>query len=182
MPVRRRVSATESNEVDPIDVFHWSDSGIDHLLDGNCYDTAVDARRGWEKVRRTIWAGHQRFALPGAATYHDGLTLKSHDFVMWHWNHLGRFELAGALTALAEDREHLAKFRLTRGARSISDFLDVFAADLDAVEATARDLASYPASAMRPYPAHLSTANTYGGGGGAAVAATESADEPEDAE
>lgn len=165
MPIRRRLAAVVRREPDPLDVFRWSDDGLDHLLGEPHYQTPVEARRAWETYRRAVWAETHRFRIPGAAAVYDGLTTSGREQVYRSWNLIGPFDLAGALEALAEDRAALAAFRTTRSARAIADYLELFAADLDQVEQTARDLADWSGPEWRrPYPAHLNTKSCYGRG------------------
>jgi hypothetical protein len=162
VPVRKTTTRQESREVDPLSVFHWSATGLDHPLGEAHYQTAAEARRAWERNRRALWARAHRFQLPGPAKVYDRLTLEGRDFVLWSWNHVPPFDLPGCLEVIASDRANLEAFRQTRGARSIADYLDLFAADIDMVEHTARDLATYPAGTWRPYPVHLNVSSQYG--------------------
>lgn len=74
---------------------------------------------------------------------------------MEHWNHTV-FDLAPVLDALEADRANLARFRQTAGAKSIGDFLDLLAADLDEIERTARELAAFDGPHWdRPYPLRI---------------------------
>ena len=72
------------------------------------------------------------------------------------------FELVGALEALAVDRVNLSRFAARREARYISDYLAVFAADLDRIERTVQELATFTPAWQRPFPSFLTTGLTYG--------------------
>lgn len=165
MPVRRKVNGLVRTEVDPLAAFTWTmdGSGMDaDAFDLPAYATATEAARAWERHRRTIWAQQMRFRIPTPAHYYDGLTMQGRDYVLRCWNHLPPFDADAALAELNEDRANLAAFRRTKGAGAIADYLDILAADLDMIEAAARDLATYPAGVFRPYPAHVISASTYG--------------------
>jgi hypothetical protein len=162
MPVRRRLAAAPVQEVNGLQCFQWSLDGTTNDLGEPHYQTREQARRAWDtKYRRLVWAVTPRFDVPSAARVYDGLTTLGLAFVRWHWNHVGPFPLRGALAALGRDRRNLAAFAQTKAARQIEDYLDVFARDLDAVEATARSLAACPADDRR-HPGHLNTSRAYG--------------------
>lgn len=166
MPRLRRSTplAPGSLEVDAVSCFRWSagGDGLDSMLGESCYRTEQEARRAWERARRACWAQEHRFRLPGPAERFDALTLDSRDVVYWQWN-ATTFDLPHALDVLADDRANLARFRTTRAAKGITDFLDVLDQDLDEIERTARELAAHPGRPWeRGYPHHLNTADTYG--------------------
>jgi hypothetical protein len=87
------------------------------------------------------------------------------DLVRDSWNY-NVYPLAEALGAIERDRASLAAFvsRDPRAAKLLADYFAMRVADLDLVEATARDLAAriceYPWH--RGYPKHLISGATYG--------------------
>lgn len=178
MPVRKGPARIESREVDPLSCFHWSDTGLESPIGEGYYQTEAEARRAWEKHRRAVWARCHRFQLPGPAKVYDGLTLEGLAFVRWNWGNVPPFDVSAALDALAVDRANLAAFRNRRGAKSIRDYLDLFASDLDLIEHTARDLGRYPAGEWRPYPGHLNVSTKYGSDAQAPLPSEH--DDPED--
>ena len=96
--------------------------------------------------------------MPRPARYYDGLTMGAREF-LWHsWNIA--FELVDALEALAVDRANLSRFAARREARAISDYLAVFAADLDRIERTVQELATFTPAWQRPFPSFLTTGLT----------------------
>jgi hypothetical protein len=103
--------------------------------------------------------------VPSAAELFDGITFESCGVVRDGW-HQDAFPLAAALRAVADDRAHLAAFRERdpQGAATIADYLEMFEADLEMVETTARALAALTGPSFRkPYPQHLGSATTYSG-------------------
>jgi len=125
-----------------------------------------EARRIWPQVRRAVWERTRRFRVPPAATVIDAVTCNAVDTIRWTWNRIGPYPLDQVLTALADDRRHLAAWtaRDPRGARQIAQCLQLFNADLDRIETAARNLADYTGPDWcRPYPAHLNTSVTYSG-------------------
>jgi hypothetical protein len=161
----RRISIEDQlNDAAAVSAFRWSTGdGCSHDLGDPHFRNRESARRAWERgIRRLVWAVTFRFTVPETATLFDGLTTEGRAFVFRCWNHVGAFDLRGALAALAEDRLHLEAFEATSGARQIDDYLALFRADLDRVEQTARTFADWPADTWRDYPGHLSIATTYG--------------------
>ena len=57
---------------------------------------------------------------------------------------------------------NLARFAATRDARAISDYLAVFAADLDRIERGAHEFETFTPTWRRPFPRYLTTRMTYG--------------------
>jgi hypothetical protein len=146
----------------------WGDAAANFTRDlfGDPAFESVDAARvAWPACRRAVWGNLHRFRVPSAAELFDGITFESCGVVRDGW-HADVFPLAEALAAVAEDREHLAAFRERdpQGAATIADYLEMFEADLEMVETTARALAALPGpSFRRPYPQHLGSATTYSG-------------------
>ena len=163
MPVRKRLQTAPVAEVDAVSAFRWSfGDGLSHALGYPCFKTRAEAERAWQRVRREVWAKTPRFSVPRTSMVYDGLTTNGRDFVLDHWNHLGAFDLAGALDALAVDRANLEAFERTRAARSIGDYLDLFRGDLDTIEQTARSLAAVADHEFRPCPHHFYRGGVYG--------------------
>jgi hypothetical protein len=135
-------------------------SGLNPLIDIPHYRTRQEAYRAWRQLRRIIWSRTHRFTLPNPARFYDGLTEEGRDFLHRGWNNVS-FDLAGALDALAVDRANLTRFGSTREARSISDYLAVYAADLDRIEESAHELATFTPSWRRLHPP-IYTGLTYG--------------------
>jgi hypothetical protein len=129
-----------------VSAFKWSDTGdgCTHALGEPHFRDRQEAERGWQRVRRLMWAVTPRFSVPDSSMLFDGVTTEGLAFVRATWNHAGPYDLVGALTALATDRANLATFAQTEAAATIADYLALFRQDLDRVEQTARDLAAVP--------------------------------------
>jgi len=169
MPIRKRLQAAPVAQVDAVSCFKWSltGDGLSHALGHPCYSTRAEAQRAWQRVRRVIWAKTARYHVPHPAEVYDGLTTTGLEFVRGHWNQTPPFDLSAAREALAVDRANLARFEATKAARSVRDYLDLFRADLDAVERSAETLAAAEQPRrMYLYPSHLNTGLTYDGNGG----------------
>lgn len=172
MPVRRRLTGVARRDIDPLDVFAWSHTGLDHLLGGDCYATSAEASRAWQRVRRQIWARSHRFQIPGPSRVYDDLRFESMAWLRLEFCCVPPFRLAEGLEVLAADRQALAAFARTRAARSISDYLEVLRGDFDLVEAAMRESAAWPVSSWwrRPYGKFPET--PYGSPGAAGAGAT----------
>jgi hypothetical protein len=81
----------------------------------------------------------------------------------WHQQH---FPLGDVLEGLAVDRRALAKFACRPAAQQIEDYLRLMSDDLEAVEQTARALASWDEGPWwrRPYPTNLVVGVRYDAG------------------
>jgi hypothetical protein len=146
-----------------VSAFRWSaGTGCKHDLGERCFASLDEAKRGWEFARRAVWAEAYRFTVPQTATLFDGLTTTGLEFVRWHWNHVGPFDLNGALDALSADRRNLRKFLKQPVSNAIADYLAMFANDCDRVEVEARKLADWPDQLWRPNPSSLNTGQRYG--------------------
>jgi hypothetical protein len=167
MPTRRRVPALQGRTIDPLRIFRWSTDLTftqSYFLEDPGFPSRDAAGRAWPRWRRAVWALTTRFQIPDGARAFDHLTFESVTAVRWNWNHV-TFDIAPVLEALAEDRANLDRFRQTRAARDVADYLDLLAADLDLVEHTGRALANFEGRFWaRPYPQHLSSGRTYGDG------------------
>jgi hypothetical protein len=136
-------------------------SGFTPALGPLPFRTRDEASAAWEVVRRPGWTQTQRFKVPAAASYYDGLQTKGAEVVCSRWN-ISPFPLDDALAALSADRAALAAFRGTRAAGQVADYLDVYARDLDEVERTARTLAAWPSGLIPSHPGHLTAGAGYG--------------------
>jgi hypothetical protein len=116
-----------------------------------------EARAAWPACRRLVWARTHRMRVPTAAEVFDGLTRRGWDMA---WSRTcycaARLPMVDVLDALDEDRDAVAAFRRRdpEGAREIDDFLDLWLADLEAIERWTRT------DEYGPGP--LSTAARYG--------------------
>jgi hypothetical protein len=126
------------------------------------------AMRAWPSCRFEVWSATCRMTIPDAARQFDGLTSLAREHL---WSASCRYEEAFPLDAIVglldADRAALQAFRERdpMGARSIADFLEMWRADLDAIERIAQALAA----ARDSRAIHdLSSANTYGDGSDAA--------------
>ncbi len=164
--IRRRTSGEAAVSPELLEAFVWGagDQFTETYFGPSPFATQAEARAAWPRCRRTVWAQCHRMRLPRAAEVFDGLTLDGLAFIRSHWNHVGSFDLEGALAALDEDRKNLAAFEQTGGAAAIADYLALLRRDLDAIEQAARDVAGWPGPPwLRPYP-DLASARTYGDG------------------
>jgi hypothetical protein len=104
------------------------------------------ARKAWPDYRRETWEKACHGCLPCAAEVFDRLTVRGSALVWATWQS-ETFDLKAVRKALAGDRAAVRRFqrRDPKGAKTIADFLDVFLAALDRVDAEAVRIAARPA-------------------------------------
>lgn len=168
MPTRRRIQPLRNRHVvDPVSCFIWSleGLGLESLVGDPVFRDVAESRRAWAKYRRAVWAETHRFKIPDAAKAFDGLTNDGRDVLLSAWESAAPFDVSRTLQALAADHAALNRFVNTPGGRSVSDYLEIFRADLLEVERVAREVAAGPQPHWfhTKYPGHqLSTAQKYG--------------------
>jgi hypothetical protein len=158
------VQAVQERRINPV-AFLLSD-GTCGFTGDEVFPNRESARRAWPAYRRDTWGHARRGTLPAAAGIFDALTTDGFDVVHRSWQ-ADPFPLDQVRRALDGDRAAVRAFqaRDPKGARSIADYLHVFVAHLDVVEAEAQRLAAVPRSVpgwQREYPHRLTTGARYG--------------------
>ena len=121
----------------------------------------MTAERAWQRCRREVWAGTNRYRIPRAATIYDGMTDGTQDALQFTSSCIV-FNLIPVLEALAKDRATLEAFERTRGAKAIADYLRMSREDLDAFERAACERANWAGPDWLRPRKPLGSAMTYG--------------------